>query len=326
MRVELAILVATSVLPGFAQEASRQLISKPSGLPPPVINLPYSAELRQTRFQVLEGGTRLTESRPVSQIYRDAKGDLRIDRALVDSYEPPDSPRIVLLDDAQEHVRYILEPRRKVAHRFSVQARNAPDQNPRDGSEVVTEQLGTWVIQNLRAQGVRRTIALSPIAPAGGTIVRETWTVPELQLVVLETVKDPRSGEATYELTNIRTGDPDDNLFRVPPDYKIVEETDTFSIAFKPHWHSTPPIVLTKIPAKFTADAVRNHIQGTVGLAMVIDEEGKAQEIHVERPLDPGLDQEAIKAVQQWLFRPGQRDGHPTRTKVQVDVVFSVDQ
>ena len=326
MRPELAILVATSIFPAFAQEANRQLISKPLGLPPPVINLPYSAELRQTRFQLLGGGTRLSEARPVSQIYRDAKGDLRIDRALVDAYDPPDSPRIVQLDDAQEHARYILEPRRKIAHRFSVQARNATDQNPRDNSEALTEQLGSWVIQNLPAQGVRRTIPLPSAAAEGGVIVRETWTVPELQLVVLEKIKDPRYGETTYELTNIRTGDPDDSLFRVPPDYKIVDETDNFSIAFRPHWHSTPPMVLTKIPANFTADAVRNHIQGTVGLAMVIDETGKAQEIHVERPLDPGLDQEAIKAVKQWLFRPGQRDGHPTRTKVQVDVVFSVDQ
>ena len=41
---------------------------------------------------------------------------------------------------------------------------------------------------------------------------------------MLTTRKDPRSGESTYKLTNLRRREPSRQLFELPPDYKIVTE------------------------------------------------------------------------------------------------------
>jgi protein TonB len=85
-------------------------------------------------------------------------------------------------------------------------------------------------------------------------------------------------------------------------------------------------VLLSKVPARFTDEARRRGIQGAVLLSLAVDEGGMVQDIHVERSLEPGLDKEAIKAVRQWQFRPGQRHGRPMRVKVQVEIKFSLDQ
>ena len=85
-----------------------------------------------------------------------------------------------------------------------------------------------------------------------------------------------------------------------------------------------PPEVITRIGAKYTEQARRAGIQCTVVLAVTIDRSGRAGEVQVERGLDAGLDQEAIKAVRQWKFRPGEENGHPVRVNVHVEVTFSL--
>jgi len=50
-------------------------------------------------------------------------------------------------------------------------------------------------------------------------IVREVWTAPELLLTVSSRDFDPRSGEVNYRLKNLKRGEPDTDLMRVPADY-----------------------------------------------------------------------------------------------------------
>ncbi|MBI5717942.1 MAG: hypothetical protein HZC37_09685 [Burkholderiales bacterium] len=50
-------------------------------------------------------------------------------------------------------------------------------------------------------------------------IVREVWTAPELLLTVSSRDFDPRSGEVNYRLRNLKRGEPDAELMRVPADY-----------------------------------------------------------------------------------------------------------
>jgi hypothetical protein len=40
-------------------------------------------------------------------------------------------------------------------------------------------------------------------------------------LVVATRRSDPRSGETSYRLTNLKRGEPDGALFKVPADYEI---------------------------------------------------------------------------------------------------------
>jgi TonB family protein len=335
-----------------SQSSTSQTIPKPGALPPLVAGAPYSAEEHRVRTRMLEDGTRITENWPVQRKYRDTQGRTRVDRPLLTSPDAPELPRIVEIDDPGAGLQYILEPSHKIAHRFRLPPiPPAPDEPEAPtvvappsiafpapaGSKTEMEDLGAWVIEGFRAEGVRRTIRIpTGKIPAGAVavgedsdrslvIVEETWTAPELQIVVREKLYDPRRGESTTELLKIRGGEPAAGLFQVPPDYRIVDEARDFTIPFVTHGHPSAPLVITRPQAKYTDEARRNGIQGIVLLSAVVDESGKAQDIRVEHSIDPGLDQEAIKAVRRWRFRPGEQDGRPVRVPVHVEITFRLN-
>jgi hypothetical protein len=82
--------------------------------------------------------------------------------------------------------------------------------------------LPAQTIEGVRADGERTTWTIEagrignerPIE-----IVREVWTSPELMLTVATREFDPRAGEVNYRLKNLRRGEPDAALMRVPPDF-----------------------------------------------------------------------------------------------------------
>ena len=88
------------------------------------------------------------------------------------------------------------------------------------------DQLGKKVIEGIECTGTRTTVTL-----AAGTIgnerpidtVSETWTSTELQTAVQTRRSDPRTGETSFKLTNVRRTEPLHSLFEVPADYKIEE-------------------------------------------------------------------------------------------------------
>lgn len=299
---------------GQPAPSASQVIPRPAALSPAVVREPFSAESHRVRTRTLGDGTVITETWPVRKLYRNAQGLTRTERPLLTFANAPEFPRIVELDDPGARIEYILEPTRKLAHRFArIPVSSAPPES------AAAEPLGDWVIQGLHAQGVRVTTAI-PM----GVIVKEIWTAPELQIVVRQKLIDPRFGESIDELTRIRTGEQDANLFRVPPDYNIVDESGDFGVPFTGRSHASLPTVLSQVPAVYTEEAKRSGIQGIVRLTLFVDENGKAQGIRVEHSLDPGLDQEAIKAVRGWRFRPGEQDGHAVRVPVHVEIAFSL--
>lgn len=92
--------------------------------------------------------------------------------------------------------------------------------------DVQVEDLGTRSIEGVEAAGTRRTVTIEAGAIGNEQpirIVSERWYAPALKTVVLSKRTDPRTGEHTYRLTSILTGEPDPSLFQVPPDYTIEE-------------------------------------------------------------------------------------------------------
>jgi hypothetical protein len=82
--------------------------------------------------------------------------------------------------------------------------------------------LGSKDIEGLRVNGERTTWTIEA-GKVGNEkpiqIVREVWTSPELMLTVAVRDFDPRRGETNYRLANIKRGEPDAGLFKVPADY-----------------------------------------------------------------------------------------------------------
>lgn len=89
------------------------------------------------------------------------------------------------------------------------------------------DTLGKRIIEGVEAEGTRTTITI-PAGQIGNDLpldtVSERWYSNELKTIVMTTRKDPRSGESTYKLTNLRRGEPGRQLFELPADYKVITE------------------------------------------------------------------------------------------------------
>ena len=84
----------------------------------------------------------------------------------------------------------------------------------------------------------------------------------------------------------------------------------------------TPPQILVKNEPTYTEAARDAKIQGAVLLNVVIEANGRIEEVSVERGLDPDLDANAISAVRTWEFAPAQLNGEPVAVSARIEVNF----
>ncbi len=82
------------------------------------------------------------------------------------------------------------------------------------------------------------------------------------------------------------------------------------------------PIPIYRPDPDYSEEARKAKYQGTVVLAIVVDEKGNPRDVRVTKPLGLGLDQKAIEAVMKWRFRPAMKDGHPVPVMAQIEVNF----
>lgn len=87
----------------------------------------------------------------------------------------------------------------------------------------------------------------------------------------------------------------------------------------------TAPRVLSKVDPAYTKEAKDAGIEGTVVLRLEVHPDGRAHNIKVERSLEPGLDHNAIEAVSQWKFQPGQKDGKPVAVAASVEINYRLN-
>jgi len=88
----------------------------------------------------------------------------------------------------------------------------------------------------------------------------------------------------------------------------------------------TVPKVTKEVRVGYTADAARERVQGSIALEAVVRPDGTVGEVRVVRSLDKrfGLDEEAVKALKQWQFIPGQKDGVAVPVLVEVEMSFTM--
>jgi TonB family protein len=96
------------------------------------------------------------------------------------------------------------------------------------------------------------------------------------------------------------------------------------SRAYKPGDGVSAPVMVKEVKPQYTAGAMRAKVQGAVTLECVVQPDGTVGEVRVTKALDPGLDQEAIKAVKQWRFKPGTKDGKPVRVLITLELTFTL--
>jgi TonB family protein len=85
---------------------------------------------------------------------------------------------------------------------------------------------------------------------------------------------------------------------------------------------TSAPTVLSKVDPEYSEEARKAKYSGSVMLSIVVNTDGKAEQIAVVKSLGMGLDEKAIEAVQKWRFKPGMNKGVPVKVKAQIEVNF----
>jgi hypothetical protein len=209
-----------------------------------VKNQPYFLTKKTTTVQKLADGTTITRSGGSTEA-RDSAGRTAVTtRFELASTATPDFAQTMVFDPVAR-TRLIWTSQSKQANLVQImqipQARPvAPVRSPATPASVVQtrrpqtgrpeihrEDLGAKMIAGVYALGSRMTITY-PIGSMGNdrpmTTVNETWRAPDLNIVVLETNEDPRSGVRTSEVTELNRAEPDPKLFQVPAGYTVKEQ------------------------------------------------------------------------------------------------------
>lgn len=201
------------------------------GLQKVVTGAPYSADINESSVQTLADGNTIQHTM-TGHVARDSQGRTYMQQTSSGGPLGSNGPvtRIFISDPVAGYI-YSLDPSTKIATRRAIKpppnGGNPPPQgtHTRSGSNnAAVTDLGTQQVNGFSAQGKRVTHTI----PAGAmgnaqpiVSTSETWSSPDLQVVVSSTRTDPRVGRSTYTLNNIQRGDPDPSLFQVPSDYTV---------------------------------------------------------------------------------------------------------
>ena len=74
----------------------------------------------------------------------------------------------------------------------------------------------------------------------------------------------------------------------------------------------------------YTEEARKKKITGNVQVRVIVDQQGRPQDIRVVRGLGSGLDEKAVEAVRQYKFRPAKKNGVPVPVQLYIEVNFQI--
>ena len=234
-----------------------------------VTGAPFSAEGQSQRNNTLADGTHIASPLLVWKLYRDNEGRTRTERPI----EHKDSDPEILIDiiDPVAHLRYWVDPQKKVVRRQTWQASPASwvtEKVVSSKAQVLPqESLGNQIIEGLPCDGTRDT-TLWPVGSMGNdrpiSIVTETWKSSALQVVVLFKNNNPQSGELVQKLVNISRAPPSAELFAPPPDYTM---EDLAAPAYPIGKDVSAPHLVSKVEPAYTEEARKSKLSGTVLLS-----------------------------------------------------------
>ena len=228
---------------------------------PAVKGAPYSAEEVTESTQVLADGTRIhNESK--TTVYRDSEGRIRRETPGQITIWDPVAGTTCFLDPKAQTARKVpvsTEAEVPTGAASSTSTRteaktvtvtvNGTSASPGTfaGEKVVVnvipggtitktemqagkkESLGMQTMEGVNAEGSRTTSTIEAGAIGNDRpiqIVSERWYSPDLQTAVMTRINDPRTGEETLRLTNIRRAEPGADLFQVPAGYQMVDQKE----------------------------------------------------------------------------------------------------
>jgi TonB family protein len=84
------------------------------------------------------------------------------------------------------------------------------------------------------------------------------------------------------------------------------------------------PSIEKEVKPSYTPDALTARVEGTVKLECVVLPGGSVSLARVVEPLHPSLDAQALRALSNWRFKPGTKDGKPVPVRVDIEMSFDL--
>jgi TonB family protein len=84
----------------------------------------------------------------------------------------------------------------------------------------------------------------------------------------------------------------------------------------------TPPVLHSRAEAAYPPQALHDRLDASVGLEVVVAEDGSVADAHVTTPAGHGFDEAALAAIRRFTFEPARRNGVAIRSTVQLSYEF----
>jgi hypothetical protein len=199
---------------------------------------PYSAQKTIDGVSAGREGGHVPYIRPAFQIYRDSEGRVRKEVPPEPGAKGVRASRAIEIEDAAAGVRIALDEANRIAHRIRVPVRPPAPQGRRSTTALrlvqgpnqptmKTSDLGSKEFDGIRAQGMRTVVNWPPGTVNGNqkprVVTTEEWFSRDLKVMIVWKSSDPDSS-VNETLTHIERKEPDPALFRIPSDYRIVDD------------------------------------------------------------------------------------------------------
>ena len=84
------------------------------------------------------------------------------------------------------------------------------------------------------------------------------------------------------------------------------------------------PVIIYQPEPEFSEEARKAKFMGVVTVSIIVDANGRPQNVHVMRGVGMGLDEKAMEAVRQYRFKPATENGKPVAAYLNVEVNFEI--
>lgn len=84
------------------------------------------------------------------------------------------------------------------------------------------------------------------------------------------------------------------------------------------------PVVIYQVEPEFSEEARKAKFMGVVLVNLIVDAQGRPQNVHTLRGVGMGLDDKAVEAVKQYRFKPAMEGGKPVPVELNVEVNFQI--
>ncbi len=228
-------LIALLFVPVLAQEIGTGVFVTP------VPNAPFSAVVFVESTRSLPDGT-TQRFKSIHNIARDSRGRIYNESRRLVPLSFVGTPALLSghIFDPETRISVFLNPVQHIARQSTLKG-PAPnwDEVPAPPAKVPVnakpgengprqEDLGTQVLDNLTIHGQRFTSTI-PTSVSGAdkplVVTHEYWYSEDLHLNMIIKHHDPRTGDTTFTVKQVKRDNPDPQLFEAPSDYKVVDET-----------------------------------------------------------------------------------------------------